>query len=152
MHTLPDYSLPFWSTCLLRTFPLYHRTPTPLSINTSVSKPKAHHGFLCTHPHLHVQWWNNYLCHLLLSSDVFPGNTVCSWLQKWSYDVRDILLTAFQFMLIVLPILLQLQQMLLQQQQQRLFYGPLSGTTRVSRQKKKHSPTHHPDQMLLHQY
>ena len=32
-----------------------------------------------------------------------------------------------------------------QQQQQRPFYGPLSGTTRVSRYQKKHSPTHHPD-------
>ena len=30
-------------------------------------------------------------------------------------------------------------------QQQRPFYGPLSGTTRVSRYQKKHSPTHHPD-------
>ena len=28
---------------------------------------------------------------------------------------------------------------------QQLFYGPLSGTTRVSRYQKKHSPTHHPD-------
>ena len=28
--------------------------------------------------------------------------------------------------------------------QQQLFYGPLSGTTRVSRYEKKHSPTHHP--------
>jgi len=25
------------------------------------------------------------------------------------------------------------------------FYGPLSGTTRVSRYQKRHSPTHHPD-------
>jgi len=25
------------------------------------------------------------------------------------------------------------------------FYGPLSGTTRVSRYQKKHSPTHHPE-------
>jgi len=33
-----------------------------------------------------------------------------------------------------------------QQQQQQPFYGPLSGTTRVSRHQKKHSPTHHPDQ------
>jgi len=32
-----------------------------------------------------------------------------------------------------------------QQQQQRPFYGPLSGTTRVNRYQKKHSPTHHPD-------
>ena len=32
------------------------------------------------------------------------------------------------------------------QQQQQPFHGPLSGTTRVSRyQKKKRSPTHHPD-------
>ena len=31
------------------------------------------------------------------------------------------------------------------QQQQQLFYGPLSGTTRVSRYQKKRSPTHHPD-------
>ena len=31
------------------------------------------------------------------------------------------------------------------QQQQQPFYGPLSGTTRVSRYQKKHSPTHHPD-------
>jgi len=31
------------------------------------------------------------------------------------------------------------------QQQQQLFYGPLSGTTRVSRYQKKHSPTRHPD-------
>jgi len=31
------------------------------------------------------------------------------------------------------------------QQQQRPFYGPLSGTTRMSRYQKKHSPTHHPD-------
>jgi len=28
---------------------------------------------------------------------------------------------------------------------QQQFYGPLSGTTRVSRYQKKHSPTHHPD-------
>ena len=28
---------------------------------------------------------------------------------------------------------------------QQLFYGPLSGTTRVSRYQKKHSPTHHPE-------
>ena len=27
----------------------------------------------------------------------------------------------------------------------RPFYGPLTGTTRVSRYQKKHSPTHHPD-------
>jgi len=31
------------------------------------------------------------------------------------------------------------------QQQQQPFYGPLSGTTRVSRYQKKHSPTNHPD-------
>ena len=31
------------------------------------------------------------------------------------------------------------------QQQQQLFYGPLSGTTRMSQYQKKHSPTHHPD-------
>jgi len=29
--------------------------------------------------------------------------------------------------------------------QQQSFYGPLSGTTRVSRCQKEHSPTHHPD-------
>jgi len=29
--------------------------------------------------------------------------------------------------------------------QQRSFYGPLSGTTQVSRYQKKHSPIHHPD-------
>ena len=34
---------------------------------------------------------------------------------------------------------------LLIQQQQRPFYGPLSGTTRVSRYQKKHSPIHHSD-------
>ena len=28
---------------------------------------------------------------------------------------------------------------------QQPFYGPLSGTTQVSRYQKKHSPTHHPD-------
>ena len=33
----------------------------------------------------------------------------------------------------------------LQQQQQQSFYSPLSGTTRVSRYQKNHSPTHHPD-------
>ena len=33
----------------------------------------------------------------------------------------------------------------LNKQQQQPFYGPLSGTTRVSRYQKKHSPTHHPD-------
>jgi len=32
-----------------------------------------------------------------------------------------------------------------QQQQQQPFYGPLSGTTPVSRYQTKHSPTHHPD-------
>jgi len=32
-----------------------------------------------------------------------------------------------------------------QQQQQQSFYGPLSGTTRVSWYQKIHSPTHHPD-------
>ena len=30
-------------------------------------------------------------------------------------------------------------------QKQQPFYGPLSGSTRVSRYQKKHSPTHHPD-------
>jgi len=30
-------------------------------------------------------------------------------------------------------------------QQQQSLYGPLSGTTWVSRYQKKHSPTHHPD-------
>jgi len=34
---------------------------------------------------------------------------------------------------------------LLQRTQQQSFYGPLSGTIRVSRYRKKHSPTHHPD-------
>jgi len=29
--------------------------------------------------------------------------------------------------------------------EQQPFYGPLSGTTQVSRYQKKHSPTHHPD-------
>ena len=40
-------------------------------------------------------------------------------------------------------IVISLQQQ--QQQQQRPLYGRLSGTTRVSRYQKKHSPTHHPD-------
>jgi len=31
--------------------------------------------------------------------------------------------------------------------QQQPFYGPLSGTTQVSRYQKKHSPTHHPDEL-----
>jgi len=31
------------------------------------------------------------------------------------------------------------------QHQEQPFYGPLSGTTWVSRYQKKHSPTHHPD-------
>jgi len=31
------------------------------------------------------------------------------------------------------------------QQHKQPFYGPLSGTTQVSRYQKKHSPTHHPD-------
>jgi len=31
------------------------------------------------------------------------------------------------------------------QHTQQPFYSPLSGTTRVSRYQKKHSPTHHPD-------
>jgi len=31
------------------------------------------------------------------------------------------------------------------EQQQQSFYRPLSGTTRVSRYQKKHSPTNHPD-------
>ena len=35
------------------------------------------------------------------------------------------------------------------QQQQQSFYGPLSGTTRVSRYQKKYSPTHHPDHGLI---
>jgi len=34
-------------------------------------------------------------------------------------------------------------------QQQQPFYGPLSGTTWVSRYQKKHSPTHHPDQPIF---
>jgi len=36
-----------------------------------------------------------------------------------------------------------------EQQQQQLSYGPLSGTTRVSRYQKKRSPTHHPDHPIL---
>jgi len=35
------------------------------------------------------------------------------------------------------------------QRQQQLFYDPLSGTTRVSRYQKKHSPTHHPDHLIF---
>jgi len=37
----------------------------------------------------------------------------------------------------------------LQQQQQQPFYGPLSGTTRVSWYQKKHSPIHHPDHSIF---
>jgi len=33
--------------------------------------------------------------------------------------------------------------------QQQPFYGPLSGTTRVSRYQKKHSPTHHTDHPIF---
>jgi len=33
--------------------------------------------------------------------------------------------------------------------QQQPFYGPLSGTTQVSRYQKKHSPTHHPDRPVF---
>ena len=33
--------------------------------------------------------------------------------------------------------------------QQQPFYDPLSGTTRVSRYQKKHSPTHHPDHPIF---
>ena len=36
-------------------------------------------------------------------------------------------------------------QILVEHNDQRPFNGPLSGTTRVSRYQKKHSPTHHPD-------
>jgi len=36
-----------------------------------------------------------------------------------------------------------------QQQQQQPFYGPLSGTTQVSRYQKKHSPTHHPHHAIF---
>ena len=36
-----------------------------------------------------------------------------------------------------------------EQQQQQSFYGPLPGTTRVSRYQKEHSPTHHPDHHLM---
>jgi len=32
-----------------------------------------------------------------------------------------------------------------EQQQQQSSYGPLSGTTQMSRYQKKHLPTHHPD-------
>ena len=35
------------------------------------------------------------------------------------------------------------------QQQQQSFYGPLSGTTQVSRYQKKYSPAHHPDHHLI---
>ena len=38
-----------------------------------------------------------------------------------------------------------LQVAVVSQQQPQSFYGPLSGTTQVSRYPKKHSPTHHPD-------
>ena len=41
----------------------------------------------------------------------------------------------------VWPIVFRLQH----NTQQQPFYGPLAGTTRVSRYQKKHSPTHHPD-------
>jgi len=34
--------------------------------------------------------------------------------------------------------------------QQQPFYGPLSGTTRVNRYQKKHSPTHHPIFISFH--
>jgi len=36
-----------------------------------------------------------------------------------------------------------------EEQQQQPFYGPLSGTTRVSQYQKKHSPTHHPDHPIF---
>ena len=41
------------------------------------------------------------------------------------------------------------QKLFLVEQQQQPFYGPLSGTARVSRYQKKHSPTHHPDHHLI---
>jgi len=42
-----------------------------------------------------------------------------------------------------------LQQQQQQQQQQQPFYGPLSGTTQMSRYQKKHWPTHHPDHPIF---
>jgi len=39
----------------------------------------------------------------------------------------------------------KLQESALTHTQEQPFYGPLSGTTRMSRYQKKHSPTHHPD-------
>ena len=56
------------------------------------------------------------------------------------------------------PQILQLSAISQKQQQQQPFYDPLSGTTRVSRCQKKHSPTHtYPDHQpsfasLLHYY
>jgi len=44
-----------------------------------------------------------------------------------------------------MPFLSNQQCQSTEQQQQQPFYGPLFGTTRVSRYQKKHSPTHHPD-------
>jgi len=60
-------------------------------------------------------WYVIY--HFLL--EVFSNNWQCLYLALWPWEWE--------------------------QQQQRPFYGPLSGTTRVSWYQKKHSPTHHPD-------
>jgi len=49
------------------------------------------------------------------------------------------------FSILLLPLMCNLFATGGHKVQQQPFYGPLSGTTRVSRYQKKHSPTHHPN-------
>jgi len=55
----------------------------------------------------------------------------------------------FGLLLYLTPLLCNLCSFHWLHTQQQPFYDPLSGTTRVSRYQKKHSPTHHPDHPIF---
>ena len=85
-----------------------------------------------------------WLCESLVMSTTVYSQNCCHAADKvWLYCQHFNVILDVVFVLAA--VCMNLAELAIQQQQQQQpFYGRLSGTTRVSRYQKKHSPTHHP--------
>ena len=98
-----------------------------------------------THTRTYQPSKQSSLRHSLFTALEQPRSTMYTWLTGWFKLSTTWWHKTTRYVLNVVATLYFNIFEDVQQQQQRPFYGPLSGTTRVSRYQKKHSPTHHRD-------
>ena len=90
-------------------------------------------------------------CHQRCHHQPLPWN---NWVLRWCpllilWQLKRFLSFSLRTKMAEIKAETQMKDALLTKQQQQPFYGPLSGTTRMSQYRKKHSPTHHPDHPIF---